>query len=419
MRRVPVFLVAISLVIAGCGDTTASGPSVGTGPTTTLTPRPSVDPVIPAGEFVGLTATLIADGFARPADARSPIGDERVFVVDQEGFIYIVKDGEVLADPFLDLTDVVNFDQNEQGLVTIAFHPRFHENRRFFVFYSDEDTDSQLVEYRVSEDDPNQADPQSARPVISIEQPHVWHQSGAIAFGPDGYLWMSIGDGGFIGDPNKNGQNPQNLLATIIRLDIDADPYAIPPDNPFVDSETAAPEVWAYGVRNPWRITIDHETGLLYIPDVGQEGLEEIDVVSIDSGGGQNFGWSITEGTACYFKEEPEDGDLTCDTTGITMPIFEYGRSGGCAVVGGPVYRGASIPELHGEYFFADYCGGWVRSFRPSGTSLLNERNWQSDLGRLGNITSVATDGDGELLVTTISGEIYRLDPIRQGESDQ
>ena len=428
MRRVPVLVIAVSLFLTACGVTDGAtdgvvpgaGPALGTGPTTTLTPNPVIDVIEPDGELVGLTATLIAEGFARPADARSPIGDDRIFVVDQEGFVYVVEDGAVVAEPFLDLTAEVKFDSNEQGLVTIAFHPRFHENRRFFVFYTDLDGDSQLYEYRTDVGNPNRADPETARRIITIEQKQAWHQSGSIAFGPDGYLWMSIGDGGFIGDPDKNGQNPETLLATIVRLDIDAEPYAIPPDNPYVGVPTdELREIWAFGVRNPWRITIDHETGLLYIPDVGQEGFEEVDVVPITSGGGQNFGWSITEGTSCYFKEAPADGDLSCDTTGITMPIYEYGRPGGCAIVGGPVYRGASMPELHGTYFFADYCGGWIRSFRTDGTSLTDEKDWISVIGRLGNITSLATDGNGEIIVTVINGEIYRIDPVREGATDQ
>jgi glucose/arabinose dehydrogenase len=418
MRRVPVFLLAIALTAAACGDTTGSAdqaPTAGTGPTTTLTPPPTVAPVEPSGELVGVTATLVASGFARPADARAPVGDERLFVVDQEGVVYVVKDGVTLPEPFLDLREQVNFDSNEQGLISIAFHPRFHENRRFFVFYTDLETNSQLVEYRASEENPDRADVQSARRVIEIPQPHIWHQSGSIDFGPDGYLWMSLGDGGLIGDPNGNGQDPTNLLATIVRLDIDDTPYAIPPDNPLVDSGDGEPsELWAYGVRNPWRIAVDNETRLLYIPDVGQEGFEELNVVTIDQEAALNFGWSITEGTACYFREPPEDGDATCDMTGITMPILEYGRSGGCAIVGGPVYRGASMPELHGSYFFADYCGGWLRSLRTDGTEITDEQDWEPDLGRLGNITTVATDGNGELIIATIAGDIFRIDPVRE-----
>lgn len=412
MRRVPLSLVALILVLTACGDPADAGPALGTGPTTTSDPGPTVDVVDPSGEFVTLEATLVADGFARPADARAPIGDDRLFVVDQEGYVYVVHDGVTNDEPFLDLTADVSFDNNEQGLVTIEFHPRFHENRRFFVFYTDLDGDARLVEFQASASDPDRADPDSARLVIEVEQPHIWHQSGSLSFGPDGYLWMSLGDGGFIGDPNKNGQNRTNLLATIVRLDVDAEPYAIPPDNPYVGVETdELREIWAYGVRNPWRITVDPVSRLLFIPDVGQEGFEEIDVVSIDDGAGSNFGWSITEGTACYFKEEPEDP--TCDTTGITMPLVEYGRGGGCAVVGGPVYRGAFIPELHGSYFYADYCGGWIRSLTTDGSAVRDVTDWTADIGRLGSITSLATDGNGELIVTTIQGKVYRLDAVR------
>lgn len=401
--------------------TTTTIATLGPGPTTTLVPGPTIAPVDPEGRLRGIQPTLIADGFERPADARSPVGDDRIFVVDQVGYVYVVKDGKRLERPFLDVSEEISYDENERGLVTIAFHPRFRENGRFYLFYTDLEFSARLVEYRVSDADPDRADPSSAHPIIAIPQIRSQHQSGSVVFGPDGYLWLSIGDGGGIGDPDDNGQDPSNLYGTIVRLDVDAaDPYAIPPDNPFVGSDDeAAPEVWAYGLRNPWRIAIDSETGLLYIADVGQEGYEEVNAVAVDSGGGFNFGWSTVEGTECFFKEEGKKqaaaaGALRCDKDGITMPIHQHNRQGGrCATVGAGVYRGAAMPELHGVYFYGDYCRGALYSFRYENGEISADRNWINDIDRFGNITSIGTDGNGEMLVATLQGEIYRVDPVR------
>lgn len=439
MQRFPVrgpgLIIGTILIVAACGGATdpgfAEGASsekvtplttttvvqLGPGPTTTLTPAPTVTTAIPAEPLTGLEATLVADGFQRPADARAPVGDERIFVVDQPGYVYIVADGETLEEPFLDISEEVSFDENERGLVTIAFHPRYHDNGRFYVFYTDLDFTAVLVEFRVS-DDPDRADPDSARTILALPQERKQHQSGAVAFGPEGYLWLSLGDGGGIGDPDGLGQDPTNLYGTVVRLDVDAaQPYAIPPGNPYVDTGNGEPwEIWAYGVRNPWRISIDIDTGLLYVADVGQEGYEEIDVVPAASGGAFNFGWSTTEGTECYFvdeakKEAAAAGALSCDKDGITMPAYQYDRSaGGCAIVGGSVYRGAAIPELHGTYFYGDYCKGALFSFRYVDDRVIEETEW---LDTLGNITTIGTDGNGELLVTNLQGQVQRIDPVR------
>jgi len=447
MQRLPVGRVALIigtiLIVAACGGatggsvddrfedgfddedsykgvtplTTTTVVQLGPGPTTTLTPGPVVTTTAAAQPLAGLEASLVADGFERPADARSPISDDRIFVVDQPGYVYVIADSEVLEEPFLDISDEVSFDENERGLVTIAFHPRFEDNGRFYVFYTDLDFTAVLVEYRVS-DDPDRADPDSARTILALPQKYKQHQSGSVAFGPDGYLWLSLGDGGGIGDPDGLGQDSTNLYGTVVRIDVDAaQPYAIPPDNPYVDTADGVPwEIWAYGVRNPWRMSIDNETGLVYIADVGQEGYEEIDIVPSDSGGSYNFGWSTTEGTDCYFKDEAKKeaaaaGALSCDKTGITMPVHQYDRSaGGCAIVGGSVYRGAAIPELHGTYFYGDYCNGALFSFRYVDDEVIEVSEW---LDSLGNITTIGTDGNGELLVTNLQGQVQRIVPVR------
>lgn len=398
------------LLLVACGEGRGEGPPIGPGTTVPETPRPTVDVVVPASDLEGLTATLLASDLAPLTQAIAPVGDDRVFAVAKPGQILIIRDGEVLSQPFIDISDDVRSEGNEQGLLTLAFHPDFAVNGRVFVTYTDLEGDLQLVEYRVSDDDPDRIDPTTARVVLEVPQPHQYHQSGAIVFGPDGYLWMSLGDGGGQQDTYGNGQDPSTIKATIVRLDIDAaEPYAIPPDNPFLDDDgdpPARPEVWAYGLRNPWRIDIDVETDLIYIADVGQEGAEEVNIVPVAEGG-LNFGWPITEGSSCL-AEDP------CDPSEFVLPEFEFGRNGSCAIIGGPVYRGAAIPELHGEYFFADYCIGWIRSFSfDPATGVSDIRDWEPDIGRLGNITSLSTDGQGEILVSNLNGEVWRLEPVR------
>jgi glucose/arabinose dehydrogenase len=221
-----------------------------------------------------------------------------------------------------------------------------------------------------------------------------------LAFGPDGYLYVAVGDGG---DGGRNAQKPENFFGTILRLDIDnGEPYAIPANNPFLEGG-GAPEVWAFGLRNPWRFSIDHETGLMYIGDVGQEAWEEVDVISLD-GGGLNLGWAYREGSRCFSSPE-------CDETDSVFPVVEYPHSEGCSVTGGYVYRGAEIPELIGHYFYSDWCSGWVRSFRYDGTEAVDLQEWpELDPGQ---VNTFGTDGFGELYLGTWSGEVWKLVPIR------
>lgn len=407
--RLVGLLVSAGFLLAACGDG-REGPPIGPGPTVPEATAPTIEVSEPEDELAGLTATPIASDLPPLTQAIAPVGDDRVFVVTKPGQVLVIRDGEVESQPFLEIEEEVRSEGNEQGLLTLAFHPSFAENGRLFVTYTNLEGDLQLVEYLVSDDDPDRIDPGSARFVLEVPQPHQYHQSGAIVFGPDGYLWMSIGDGGGNQDTYGNGQDPSTLQATIVRLDIDAaEPYAIPPDNPFLDDEGDPPareEVWAYGLRNPWRIDIDAEAGLIYIADVGQEGAEEVNIVPITDGG-LNFGWPITEGSTCLAVDP-------CDPSEFVLPVYEFGRNGSCAIVGGPVYRGATIPELHGEYFFADYCVGWIRSFSYDPETGMSEiTDWEPDLGRLGNITSLSTDGQGEILVSNLNGEVWRLDAVR------
>lgn len=306
---------------------------------------------------------------------------------------------------FLDLTPDVGSSGLEQGLLGMAFHPDYADNGRFFVYYTDLDGTSRLYEYAAPG---GEADPGSARLVLSQPQPASNHNAGMLEFGPDGYLYVSLGDGGGANDEFGHGQRSDTLLGTILRLDVDgADPYAVPPDNPFVAGGGAA-QVWAYGLRNPWRFTIDPVEELLYIADVGQDEWEEVNATSYDAPG-LNYGWPITEGPECL----DDDDDDECDRDGLVEPVFAYEHDQGCSITGGFVYRGTAIPELDGHYFYADWCGQWVRSFRLAGGSVTAETDWTAELGDVGQVLSFGRDGFGELYVLNQDGFVLKIVPRR------
>ncbi|HML94059.1 MAG TPA: PQQ-dependent sugar dehydrogenase [Thermodesulfobacteriota bacterium] len=306
---------------------------------------------------VGLTQ--FTSGLELPVDlTHAGDGSGRIFVVEKPGRIKIVRDGKVGEGSFLDIVSRVRSRGTEQGLLGLAFHPKFPENGRFFVNYTDLDGDTVVSEFGLA-DDPDRADPGSERVLIRIEQPASNHNGGQVRFGPDGYLYIGMGDGGSAGDPWGNAQNLDALLGKILRLDVDGEkPYAIPADNPFKDRGGARPEIWAYGLRNPWRFSFDLETGDMYIGDVGQNLWEEINFQPRASGGGENYGWDYTEGSHEF--EMPRGHD----TGGITFPVFEYGREDGCSVTGGYVYRGKEFPALAGTYLFSDFCTGKLWGLR-------------------------------------------------------
>ncbi len=328
-------------------------------------------------------------------------GSGRLFVVEKPGTIRIVRDGALVENPFLDISALVGSDGSEQGLLSVAFHPRYRENGRFFVNYTDQAGDSVIARYTVSSE-PDVADPASAMTVLTIDQPAANHNGGQNAFGPDGYLYIGMGDGGGAGDRFENAQNPGTLLGKMLRIDVDsAEPYAIPPDNPFVGQEGTRPEIWALGLRNPWRFSFDRQTGDMYIGDVGQNAKEELHFQPANSQGGENYGWNTMEASDCY---DPPSG---CDETGLVLPIAEHTHDQGCSITGGFRYRGQDVPQFGDAYLFGDYCSGniWALAQDDGGT-------WTKTalLEHDSGLSSFGEDEQGELYMVNLGdGVLYRL----------
>jgi glucose/arabinose dehydrogenase len=366
----------------------------------------------PGAGAASIRATLLLSGLSNPVDLQFPPGDStRLFIVEKTGRIRILKSGGLLPGPFLDLSARVS-GGGEQGLLGLAFHPQYAANGRFYVDYTDGSGDTHIAEFLVSSDPDAAA--ATEHPLLLVDQPFSNHNAGQLAFGPDGYLYVGLGDGGSGGDPGDRAQNPDSLLGKMLRIDVNApDPsagtaYSIPPDNPFVGRAGTRPEIWAMGLRNPWRYSFDRLTGALYLADVGQNLWEEVDVEP-PGAGGRNYGWNVMEGTHCYIA-------APCDTTGLTPPVAEYGHDEGCSITGGYVYRGRAIPALDGVYFYGDYCSGIVRSFRFANGAATDERDWTASLrtasgGPMAGLSSFGQDARGELYLLRLSGELYRIDP--------
>ena len=416
MKRIlPVLLIPIFVV--ACLSTTpppptpmAASPTGSTGepstalppPTDTATALPPTEPSTvsptPAGATTfpdpgAYTWETVVSGLERPVDLKYPDDDSgRLFIIEKVGRIRILQAGNLVGSPFLDISDRVGSGRSEQGLLGLAFHPHYADNGLFFVNYTDKNGNTVIARYQATAD-PNVADPNSEVVLLNVDQPFQNHNGGALAFGPDGYLYAGLGDGGSGGDPFGNAQNLDTLLGKILRLDVDsADPYAIPPDNPFGD------EIWAYGLRNPWRFSFDRLTGDLYIGDVGQNSWEEIDFVPKGTPGGMNFGWNILEGTHPY-NGGPQDG--------LVPPVAEYGHGQGrCSVTGGYVYRGA-MPEWNGVYFYGDYCAGTVWGLIHSDGGWPNQLLYETGT----SISSFGQDPAGEVYLIDYSGQILRLAP--------
>ena len=343
----------------------------------------------------------VASGLAFPLFLTAPADDDRLFIVEKGGRIRIVEDGELVGTPFLNVASLVSTG-DEQGLLGLAFHPDYATNGFFYVNYTNTAGDIRVVRYTVSTD-PNVADAGSAKQILAVDRPASNHNGGMISFGPDEMLYIAMGDGGGGGDPQGDGQNRATLLGDLLRIDVDAgDPYAIPPDNPYATHATFRHEIWASGLRNPWRFSFDRNGSTLYIADVGQGTTEEVNAVPANQAG-VNYGWDIMEGSDCFSAS-------TCDQTGLTLPVAEYANDPEtCAVTGGYVYRGSGIPGLAGHYFYSDFCAGWLRSFRLAGGVALDHRQWS--IGSIGSVPSFGEDAAGELYILSAGGTVYRLSP--------
>jgi glucose/arabinose dehydrogenase len=361
---------------------------------------PTIDPA-------SVTLTPMMTDLTRPLYVTNAgDGTNRLFVMQQGGVIFVMDGADTSV--FLDLTEKVTWDANgdgytERGLLGIAFAPDYAESGRFYVNYTDRAGNTVIARYTVSAD-PNVADADSEEILIQVEQPFPNHNGGELAFGADGFLYIGLGDGGAANDPLGAGQNLGTLLGKILRIDVSAESgYSIPESNPFVSIADARGEIWAYGLRNPWRFSFDSETNDLYIADVGQNEFEEVNFQAGDSAGGENYGWVAFEANARF--------NASVEAINPIMPVAEYSHgAAGCSVTGGYVYRGEALPELQGVYFYGDYCSGRIWSLYRDATG-----NWVNELFlETGfSISSFGLDEAGELYVVNYNGEVLRLDPAQ------
>jgi glucose/arabinose dehydrogenase len=359
-------------------------------------PPPNPPPAAPAALAAKVKLQLVTrdttEAVGLVAAPGEPVG--RLFVVEKQGQVRILRGTKLDPEPFLDLRGQVGLerrDNGEQGLLGLAFHPQFKKNGRFFVNYTDEKGDTRVVELRVNRKTPNKADPTWRRELLFVDQPYANHNAGHLAFGPDGRLYVALGDGGSANDPKGNAQNPDTPLGKLLRFDVDA--------------ATPAPEVLSRGMRNPWRYAFDRKTGDLYIADVGQNVYEWVHVLGAGKLSDHNLGWNIKEGKHC-FQDKP------CDDTGLTVPVIEYPHSEGCSITGGFVYRGKALPELQGHYFFSDYCTAILRSFRWDNGAAADAWDWKEALdpeSTLAKVSAFGEDQAGELYVVTHEGPIYKI----------
>ena len=349
----------------------------------------------------GLTLKVdpfITSGLASPVFLAQPLDDGRIFVVEQAGRIRVIRSGVLLTTPFLDISARV-LAGGERGLLSVAFHPQYATNRFFYVYYTTRTNGTTLangdivIERFIATVNPEVADPATAKLIITTAHSlQSNHNGGLVAFGPDGMLYAGLGDGGGAGDPYQTGQDSDSLLGSMLRLDVNTTgPYAIPPSNPFVGEANRRSEIWAKGLRNPWRYAFDAPTGLLYIADVGQGAREEVDVVPV-SLAGVNYGWSVMEGTRCF------NPATACPQTGLTLPILDYitHANGTCSITGGYVYRGSAIPGIRGHYFYSDFCAGFLHSFRYENGVAVDQKDWGLTMS---SVTSFGVDAAGELYV--------------------
>jgi len=399
IRRRALWLLAGGVAAVGaCTGRVEAGPVAS--PTPTVTPTASPTPTV---NWPQLALAQLVTGLSAPSHiANAGDGSGRLFIVQQGGIIRLFKNGDLQPTSFLDIHTKVSCC-GERGLLSVAFPPDYANKNHFYVYYTNPGGNLVIARYGLTAD-PDVADPNSENIILTIAHPTFSnHNGGQLAFGPsDGYLYIGIGDGGSGGDPNNNGQNTNVLLGKLLRIDVEsgAIPYAIPASNPTITPTPSRPEIWAFGLRNPWRFSFDRQTSDLYIADVGQDSYEEIDYQPAASVGGQNYGWHIMEGFHCY-------NATSCDPTGLTLPVLEYDHSAGnCSVTGGFVYRGLQFPRMQGLYFYADYCTGRISATRHSGAGWPNMQLYDAPF----SITTFGEDEGGELFVADYSGgTIYAL----------
>jgi len=385
-----VSVLAAGVLLAGCaGDerVTDSPPSASAGKDTSRQ-------AAPGGEPGKVKLTELAE-VEQPTGLAVRKGDPSLYVIEQPGRVRAIRDGRLVDRPVLDITSLVG-DGGERGLLGIAFSP---DGRYLYLDHTAKDGTITVAEYPVQEDGSVRA--KDRRVVLEQPHPRTNHNGGQLAFGPDGLLYISLGDGGGAGDPDKNAQNLNSLLGKILRIDPrGGEPYKVPEDNPFVGRPGARPEIWAYGLRNPWRFSFDRETGDLWIGDVGQDAWEEIDFQPASSKGGENYGWPLREGSHEYRSGKREG----------VVPVHEYRlhENGECSVIGGHVYRGERLAGMRGRYLYADFCSGWVKSFRLEDGKA---QDHHTSLENLSNVSAFGQDAEGELYVLSLNGQIYRRPP--------
>src|SRR5215207_3016499 len=395
LRLVVLALAAQAALIAGCGGDDEDSTQPASPAVTDTAARPGQ---APAG---GGKVSLARIGeFDQPTHIAQAPGTHDLYIVEREGRLRIVRSGEVLDEPALDISDQV-VAEGEQGLLSVAFPPDFQSSRRLYLYFTGNDQDQYVVEYRARDD--GSVDEGSARELLHMDDFASNHNGGSLVFGPDGSLYIGTGDGGLAGDPERNGQDLGSLLGKLLRIDPGAGggrPYTIPPDNPFVDRAGARPEVCNYGLRNPWRFSFDRATGALVIADVGQSSQEEIDYVPPDRTCGNNFGWSALEGTERFNEDQSAPGSVA--------PIFTYGRDRGCSVSGGYVIRDPSLPQLDGRYVYGAYCEGDLRTLIPAASGAKGDR----PLGaQVDSLVSFGEDADRRIYAASLDGPVYRLAP--------
>jgi glucose/arabinose dehydrogenase len=417
-KAVSSLATAGQVVVSGPGTFNVAADPIVVGTATyvaTVVPAAINVPAPPSISLVTVTYTLapplklqfqpVASGLVSPTFLASPPGGTDIYIVEQPGRIRKLVNG-VPQTPVLDISARVS-SGGERGMLSLAFDPGFATNGNVFVYFTDTNGDIAIERFTIpvtgGVEPPSGSEATAVRVLTISHRTFANHNGGQLQFGLDGMLYLGTGDGGGAGDPFGNGQNLDTLLGKILRIDVRSLPYKVPPDNPFVDQPGKRPEIWAFGVRNPWRFSFDSTTRSLYIADVGEGSREEVDVVAA-SAAGLDYGWNIWEGAICY------PSGTSCNPAGITMPLIDYDHGDGCSITGGYVYRGSALPEITGRYFYSDFCSGWLRSFLVTGAAAIERTDW--GVTPVGSIQSFGVDSRKELYVLTSTGGVYKL--VRQ-----